>query len=280
MPERPKGADCKSAGSRLRRFESFSLHHLLFRQHLRAGIAQRLEHRPSKPRVAGSNPVSRSIFRPPCGPDGPSGLALHTARRPSSWGARPAVPLGRPAPSDRGPGILGTAPGRPPNMPGLVHPTPFAVAVCPPAAESARSATARRGSDGPGMGARARSEVASEVRSRASEPLPRPRAMPRPGAPRTCPVLASDDIPAHSGLTAGPSVTRFHRSHATPDDFRDRRSSSGCRVLPHASGLITSLPHRLSSQDITTRLRSSRVVRWDAGGSMCPRSSVGRASPW
>ncbi len=27
----------------------------------RAGIAQRLEHRPSKPRVAGSNPVSRSI---------------------------------------------------------------------------------------------------------------------------------------------------------------------------------------------------------------------------
>src|SRR3954463_11230497 len=26
MPERPKGADCKSAGSRLRRFESFSLH--------------------------------------------------------------------------------------------------------------------------------------------------------------------------------------------------------------------------------------------------------------
>src|SRR5262245_24929615 len=30
---------------------------------LRAGIAQRLEHRPSKPRVAGSNPVSRSILR-------------------------------------------------------------------------------------------------------------------------------------------------------------------------------------------------------------------------
>ena len=29
MPERPKGADCKSAGSRLRRFESFSLHHLI-----------------------------------------------------------------------------------------------------------------------------------------------------------------------------------------------------------------------------------------------------------
>src|SRR5207302_1259740 len=27
MPERPKGADCKSAGTRLRRFESFSLHH-------------------------------------------------------------------------------------------------------------------------------------------------------------------------------------------------------------------------------------------------------------
>ena len=27
VPERPKGADCKSAGSRLRRFESFPLHH-------------------------------------------------------------------------------------------------------------------------------------------------------------------------------------------------------------------------------------------------------------
>ena len=61
MPERPKGADCKSAGVRLRRFESFSLHHFN-RPVRRAGIAQRLEHRPSKPRVAGSNPVSRSIF--------------------------------------------------------------------------------------------------------------------------------------------------------------------------------------------------------------------------
>ena len=27
VPEWPKGADCKSAGVRLRRFESFSLHH-------------------------------------------------------------------------------------------------------------------------------------------------------------------------------------------------------------------------------------------------------------
>lgn len=27
VPERPKGADCKSAGERLRRFESFPLHH-------------------------------------------------------------------------------------------------------------------------------------------------------------------------------------------------------------------------------------------------------------
>ncbi len=27
VPEWPKGADCKSAGSRLRRFESFPLHH-------------------------------------------------------------------------------------------------------------------------------------------------------------------------------------------------------------------------------------------------------------
>ena len=79
VPERPKGADCKSAGSRLRRFESFPLHHphpLSVRSWPGrsgrgisnfvtpcAGIAQRLEHRPSKPRVAGSNPVSRSILR-------------------------------------------------------------------------------------------------------------------------------------------------------------------------------------------------------------------------
>ena len=62
VPERPKGADCKSAGSRLRRFESFPLHQLS-NARLYAGIAQRLEHRPSKPRVAGSNPVSRSIIR-------------------------------------------------------------------------------------------------------------------------------------------------------------------------------------------------------------------------
>ena len=63
VPERPKGADCKSAGSRLRRFESFPLHQVSNARHC-AGIAQRLEHRPSKPRVAGSNPVSRSILRP------------------------------------------------------------------------------------------------------------------------------------------------------------------------------------------------------------------------
>jgi hypothetical protein len=29
VPERPKGADCKSAGLRLRRFKSFPAHHLL-----------------------------------------------------------------------------------------------------------------------------------------------------------------------------------------------------------------------------------------------------------
>lgn len=50
------GADCKSAGVSLRRFESFSLHHF-------AGIAQLVEHQPSKLNVAGSNPVSRSIFQ-------------------------------------------------------------------------------------------------------------------------------------------------------------------------------------------------------------------------
>jgi hypothetical protein len=64
MPERPKGADCKSAGSRLRRFESFSLHQL--REHWEesaAGIAQLVERQPSKLNVTGSNPVSRSTTK-------------------------------------------------------------------------------------------------------------------------------------------------------------------------------------------------------------------------
>jgi hypothetical protein len=78
VPERPKGADCKSAGVRLRRFESSPPHwrHRAYRvepvakepdvvsrrygQPVRAGIAQLVERQPSKLRVAGSNPVSRS----------------------------------------------------------------------------------------------------------------------------------------------------------------------------------------------------------------------------
>src|SRR3954464_13876263 len=53
VPEWPKGADCKSAAVRLRRFESCPLHH-------HAGIAQLVEREPSKLGVAGSSPVSRS----------------------------------------------------------------------------------------------------------------------------------------------------------------------------------------------------------------------------
>ena len=62
VPEWPKGADCKSAGLCLRRFESFPLHHGVKRERARswAGIAQLVEHQPSKLRVAGSSPVSRS----------------------------------------------------------------------------------------------------------------------------------------------------------------------------------------------------------------------------
>src|SRR5439155_18471433 len=59
MPERPKGADCKSAGLRLRRLESFSLHHSPT-ENGRVGIAQLVERQPSKLNVTGSNPVSRS----------------------------------------------------------------------------------------------------------------------------------------------------------------------------------------------------------------------------
>ena len=57
VPERSKGADCKSAGFGLRRFESFP-HHWGARE--RAGVAQLVEHQPSKLRVTGSSPVARS----------------------------------------------------------------------------------------------------------------------------------------------------------------------------------------------------------------------------
>ncbi len=52
MAERSMAADCKSAGECLRRFESFSPHN--------AGVAQLVEHQPSKLRVASSNLVARS----------------------------------------------------------------------------------------------------------------------------------------------------------------------------------------------------------------------------
>ena len=50
------------------------------RRRFRAGIAQRLEHRPSKPRVAGSNPVSRSISFPENGSPRGSGVASGRVR--------------------------------------------------------------------------------------------------------------------------------------------------------------------------------------------------------
>ena len=63
MPERLKGADCKSVGLRLRWFESNSLHQMycssVFRVRF-AGVAQLVEHLPSKQDVASSNLVSRS----------------------------------------------------------------------------------------------------------------------------------------------------------------------------------------------------------------------------
>ena|GEM_PF-2584242 len=69
VPKRPTGADCKSAGESLRRFESFP-HHLgdVIRKLQSAsparmnsaGVAQLVERKPSKLDVAGSSPVSRS----------------------------------------------------------------------------------------------------------------------------------------------------------------------------------------------------------------------------
>ena len=62
MPEWPKGTDCKSVGLCLRRFETSPLHQRI-RRGVAAGIAQLAERQPSKLRVAGSNPVSRSKKR-------------------------------------------------------------------------------------------------------------------------------------------------------------------------------------------------------------------------
>ncbi|GEM_PF-1035526 len=70
IPKWPTGADCKSAASQLRRFESCSPHHSLTeprspvrpidRPSFQAGVAQLVEHQPSKLNVAGSSLVSRS----------------------------------------------------------------------------------------------------------------------------------------------------------------------------------------------------------------------------
>ena len=76
LPERPKGADCKSAGLCLQWFEPTTLHPppapagsilvvtitktALGSLVAHAGVAQLAERQPSKLNVAGSNPVSRS----------------------------------------------------------------------------------------------------------------------------------------------------------------------------------------------------------------------------
>ena len=50
-----KGADCKSAGGSLRRFESFSAH--IDETSTSAFIAQSVEHTHGKGEVMGSNPI-------------------------------------------------------------------------------------------------------------------------------------------------------------------------------------------------------------------------------
>ena len=74
IPKWPKGADCKSAGERLRRFKSSSPHHLRATTFLPSiltaservgrtgGNSSAVERQPSKLGVAGSNPVSRSTW--------------------------------------------------------------------------------------------------------------------------------------------------------------------------------------------------------------------------
>ena len=60
LPERSKGADCKSAGLCLRWFEPTTLHQENRNEIDFAGVAQLVEPQFSKLNVAGSSPVARS----------------------------------------------------------------------------------------------------------------------------------------------------------------------------------------------------------------------------
>jgi hypothetical protein len=72
LPKWPKGADCKSAVGRLRRFESFTAHQSFsgrkslkkgIRQERQALIAQLVEHALGKGEVMGSSPIEGSFCR-------------------------------------------------------------------------------------------------------------------------------------------------------------------------------------------------------------------------
>ena len=78
VPERPKGADCKSAGGAYGGSNPPPSTICLFIDG-QAGVAQGLERQPSKLRVAGSNPVSRSsVFS--SGADLPFVICAHVAQ--------------------------------------------------------------------------------------------------------------------------------------------------------------------------------------------------------
>jgi hypothetical protein len=73
MPERPKGADCKSAGNCLRRFKSFSRHGSpIHKVRTLAPLAQQAERLHGKEEVCGSIPQGGSG-------DGQSSLLLPEA---------------------------------------------------------------------------------------------------------------------------------------------------------------------------------------------------------
>ena len=74
VPKWPKGADCKSAGVRLRGFKSSPPHHCRA-----GGNSSVVERQPSKLGVAGSNPVSRSSPRT-WGSTGWVGTSAHVAQ--------------------------------------------------------------------------------------------------------------------------------------------------------------------------------------------------------
>ena len=210
-----------------------------------AGIAQRLEHRPSKPRVAGSNPVSRSIIRMV----NPAALPAGTIR---------ADPVPGPVP----PGTRGHDP--PPRA------SVFLTSACQPGAGpfAARGSHPQR-SPSQGLGVRnavdpGRREPRGGPGSAFTPGNARPsRRAVRNGGPEN---LASHYFSVVSGLTDGASVTRFPDSHNTPRRLPQAEVASGvvCLFRTHPGSLFE--PPETTARTTHLALHPSSAVRWDGRG--------------